>query len=98
MNVLIEHSLRKLSTGEVDVTNGQTSGKQKWDVGSEVQPHWVGARAICTLAEILPGRAVVRMIHCLSLSISSIVSWPSVFPNTVMEEDRLRSRETKNAL
>lgn len=36
VNVLIEHMLRKLSRGEVDVTNGQASGKQKWDVQSEV--------------------------------------------------------------
>ena len=98
MNVLIEHSLRKLSTGEVDVTNGQASGNQKWDVRSEVQPQWVGARAVCTLAEMLPRRVVVRMILCLSLSISSIVSWPSVFPYMVMGEDRERSHETKNVL
>lgn len=35
VNVLIEHTLRKLSTGEVDVTNGQASGKQKWDVSQK---------------------------------------------------------------
>ena len=95
MNVLMERSLRKLSTGEDNVTNGQASGKQRWDAWSEVQVQWVGARAVLTLAEMLLGRAAVRMAHGLSFSISSIVSWPSVFPNTSVEKDRERSRETR---
>lgn len=51
MNVLMEHSLRKLSTGEVNVTNSQASGKQRWNTWSEVQAQWVGARVDFTLAE-----------------------------------------------
>ena len=82
MNVLMEHSLRKLSTGEVKVTNGQASGKQRWNVWTEVQAQWVGARVVLTLAEGLLGRSAVRMTHGLPFSISSIISWPPVFPNT----------------
>ena len=89
MNVLMEHSLRKLSTGEVNVTNSQASGKQRRDTWSEVQAQWVGARVVFTLAEGLLGRSAVRMAHGLSFSISSIISWPPVFPNT-----RRTERET----
>lgn len=85
----MEHSLRKLSTSEVNVTNSQAPGKQRWDTWSEVQAQWVGARVVFTLAEGLLGRSAVRMAHGLSFSISSIVSWPPVFPNT-----RRTERET----
>lgn len=87
MNVLIEHTPRKLSTGEVDVTNGQASGKQKWDV-SQKSASVSGGRACLHPNRDVPRKGLVRMVRCLSLSISSIVSWPSVFPNTVTEEDR----------
>lgn len=94
----MERSLRKLSTGEDNVTNGQASGKQRWDAWSDVQGEWVGARAVLTLAEILLGGAAVRMAHGLSFSISSIVSWHSAFLNTSVEEDKERDRETRYAV
>lgn len=89
MNVFIEPSPQKrLSTGEADVANGQASGKQKWDVVRG--PASVGGlRAVYTLAKKVLGRTAVRMSHSLSFSfnISNVVSWPSVSPNTRVEED-----------
>lgn len=76
MSVLMERSLRKLSTGEDNVTNGQASGKQRWDAWSEVQGQWVGARAVLTLAEILLGGAAVRMAHGLSFSSPALYPGP----------------------
>lgn len=79
MNVFIEPSPQKrLSTGEADVSNGQASGKEKWDVVRG--PASVGGpRAVYTLAKTVLGRTAVRMSHSLSFSfnISNVVSWPS---------------------
>lgn len=85
MNVLIEPSpntQKKLSTGKVDVTNakcqestsgtcGQRSGLSGW---ASLHPSRYG-----------PRRAAVRRSHWLSFSISTFVSWTSVFLNPSVE-------------
>lgn len=79
----LERSLRKLSTGEIDMTDGQDSGEQSWDVWPEGQTLRVGAGASCPPARTPLGRVVLR-VTVISPPVSPhSASWPGLlFPQT----------------